>query len=519
MASPHEITSIPPGPGIIRFTTDQSYMTQSETTISVDPANPRHVVGGVNDSRYFLCPSLPVTDCPSSWTQSLSGFGVSTDGGSTVAFSDDIPSLSVGVGTNAELLVSWGDPGVAATTGGNFYYSSLVISPNGSFSGNGVELAVSNSNLWSNPATCKTPEANPTTNPCWKAALVFGSTGSSVSTLEDKPMIAVDRDPKSKTYGDAYIGWDHFNSDGTSSSYLARCDRSLRCTMLSGGPKPVLSGTDPFAAFTTPVVGPDGTVHVTWCNYGTVNALIPITCRQAAMAPGAAAFGSTSTVLNIDGTTYNGLEGYATEQFRTASIPVLAVDDSSTATAHHLYFAIDACTSGNYYDFSGPNTPGNCGASAVLFSSSTDGGSSWSGPIDLSANAPTPSPGTAPADAVTAQPWVTVDPSTGELDVAYYTTQFDRFDHRLDVELAASKNGGSSWSFSRLTPVSIEPDSDPNYYNTSGGFGGSQVTPQFGDYFQAVANSGKLLTSFSATYSAALGTFRTNPYLAVTAEP
>ena len=37
-----------------RFVNDASYMPQTETTVDIDPANINHVVGGVNDFRFFL---------------------------------------------------------------------------------------------------------------------------------------------------------------------------------------------------------------------------------------------------------------------------------------------------------------------------------------------------------------------------------------------------------------------------------------------------------------------------------
>src|SRR5207247_508710 len=77
--------------------------------------------------------------------------------------------------------------------------------------------------------------------------------------------------------------------------------------------------------------------------------------------------------------------GFATEQFRTDSIPVIAVDTSTSS--NNLYFTIAACTSGSYYNFYGPFFPGNCGHSAILFSRSTDGGATWSTPATLSAPA------------------------------------------------------------------------------------------------------------------------------------
>jgi len=52
-----ELASIPVNG--IRFVNDTSYLPQTETTVDVDPANINHVVGGVNDFRFFVCGFLP----------------------------------------------------------------------------------------------------------------------------------------------------------------------------------------------------------------------------------------------------------------------------------------------------------------------------------------------------------------------------------------------------------------------------------------------------------------------------
>ena len=518
------MSSIALPPNTIRFISDSSYMSQSETTVAVDPSATsnatRTVVGGVNDSRYFFCPlfasaTATAANCPSGWTQSLSGFAVSTDGGSSLATTGsdgtdtyDIPSLLAGNPHHPTFLVSWGDPGVAAAPNGLFYYSSLAISP--TTSANGVELSVSNPTLTSDPASCITPLSNPTFNPCWTSTLVFGNLLPSASTFEDKPMITVDMDKTSPYYGDAYVAWDHFFSNGTSASYLARCTTTLTCTMLAGGPLPPISGTDQFAAFTTPVVDSSGNVYVTWCNFGTPTTLMPITCEIRSSGPGGTNFGAPVTVLTLDETqaTGGGLDGYATEQFRTVNIPSLAVGPA-TAKGTPLYFVIDACTAGDYYDFLGQNVlPGNCGASKVLLSSSADGGATWSPAQDLTSGTP---------NAITAQPWVTVDPTSGEVYVAYYTTAYDTlYNHMVDVVLQSSTDGGSIWTATRLTTPSIEPNADPAYFDYMSTFGGAFLVPQFGDYFQATAYDGTVWTSYCATYTAELGTLQTDPYLNVT---
>jgi hypothetical protein len=505
----------------LRFINDGSYFPQTETTVAVDPSNTQHVVGGVNDLRYFFCGALPA-DCPTGYTISLSGFSVSSDGGASLLKSNDIQGLPMAEKnltshkTVQGFLVSWGDPEVVAATDGNFYYASLAIDP---VSGaNGIMIAKSNSQLFS-ANSCSTPLANPVANPCWNARFVFGNLTFSCpaspinivggtcgpSTFEDKDTIAVDTNKHSAFYGSVYIAWDHFFDTGLSSSYIARCTPDLgKCVMVSGGGSSIASATDPFTAFTTVVVGKGGNVYVTWCNYGTFTTLGPISCRTASAPPGGKDYSKPVTVVSFEGAgttfpNYTGLVGFATEQFRTASVPVIAADVSSG----NLYFTVDACTQGSYYAVAAPALPGDCGKSAILFSSSTDGGKTWSAPVTVS------------NPAVNVQPFVTVDQSSGEVHLVYLTTQFDRFNHRIDVVDSYSTNAGATWATARLTTVSNEPNSDPTFYNYLAPFGGSWDVPQYGDYIQAAAANGHLWTLFTADYQSELGTLQADPFLVV----
>lgn len=527
--------SVGGGPGSVpvnalRFLTDQSYLPQTETTLAVGSSgNSTVILGGVNDGRMFFCSplfgaALPASDCPSGWTFSLSGFTAGTPGSnattSTVTVGDDLPGLlytSTLKPVFHGFLISWGDPSVAFDPASHqFFYASLAIDP---FTGdNGIELAHTTSAFWTSPSTCVTPSTTPWANPCWTATLVYGNlTGfladgvaSHVPTsFEDKELIAVDSDAASPYFGSVYVTWDHFFAGGRSASYGSRCTTSLVCTMVSGGGARVLSGADPFVAFTTPVVAGDGSVHVTWCNYGTPTTLGPVSCRVAGSPAGGTSFGSNVTVVSFEGngTTfpgYAGLVGFATEQFRTDSVPVLAVDASGGATNGNLYFTVAACTAPQtYYEFSAPALPGECGRSAVLFSRSTDGGSTWSAPTAVS-----------PSSAwVNAQPWVTVDNSNGAVVVTYYTSAYDPFQHRLDVQATVSNDGGQSFSNVRVTNVSDEPNSDPALFDYTQQFGGSWLVPQFGDYFQAIAVGGVIWTLFSGNYATELGTFQADPFL------
>ncbi len=522
--APADMTSVPVN--AVRFIQDNSYMPQSETTVgTLTSGGTTYVLTGVNDARYFFCSALPAADCPSGWTFSLSGFSLGTASGTTptLLMSDALPGILYRSTVNPTFigfLVSWGDPSIAAAPDGTFYYASLAIDP--STGNNGIMLAKSNANLLSDPTSCVTPRSAPWTNPCWTSAFVYGSLTGFVQghgashvppTFEDKELIAVDNNPSSSFYGDVYISWDHFNADGTSASYLARCTEGLACTMLNGGTMPVLSGSDPFAGFTTPAVAPNGAVYVTWCNFGTFTTLGPITCNVRASAAGGQSFGTTTTVISFDGagTMFPndlGLDGFATEQFRTATIPSLAAygdAGASGAGTNSVFFVIDLCTSRDYYGFFDPLFPGNCGTSGIMFSKSSDGGATFSTPTLLADTG------------VNVQPWVTVDPSNGNVSVVYYTTRFDPFNHRTDVVSQYSTDGGATFTEYRVTNVSDEPNADPAMYDytVGSGFGGSFIVPQYGDYFQALAMNGKLYVVFTGNYAAELGTFQADPFLSI----
>ena len=484
----------------LRFTTDISYSPQTETTIVVDPNNPSHILGGFNDQKFLVCRVIR-TACIGSIPGSGTGFTISTDGGKSIAKSDDLPSVFLG----PFLYNSFGDPSAAATTDGNFFFSTVAFS----IEGFGVLISKSNSSLFDPSVSCNTLQLEPTSNPCWHSVLIF-PTQSFTPTMEDKPLLAVDRDLSSPFFGSVYVAWDHFFDDGTSASYMARCTSDLStCVMVSGGDQPVLSGRDLFVSFTTPVVDKNGAVHVAWCNYGTFVTFGPVLCRIRSSPPGATSFGPVTTIFSFmgAGTTLprdTVTIGWATEQFRTASIPFLAVDMSPKT--NNLYFAIQACSSGHYYvirSFFARDTPGDCGLSDVLFSVSTDGGSTWSFPTNI-AN-----------PAVNDQPFVTVDPVTGHVFVFYYTTQYDPFNHRIDVVASMSSTGGNRFKQIRLTTVSNEPDADPNMYFYFSPAGGALSVPEYGDYFQAVASGGTLWVLFTANYAPEVGTFQTDPFLLI----
>ena len=527
----------------VRFVNDTSYITQDETSVGAFRFGPLaknvYVMGSFNDFRAFFCPgsgSPFIVTCQTPYTGSLTGWTLSQDNGAHVLKGGLVPgpftantvvNETNNNGTSTSVgwrQWSWGDPATVPYCTGplgancGFYQVSLALNP--FFGTNGIELATLSPSLVSTtPVDCTTYDfADPTdffgpqVNPCFAKTFVFGNTtvgfdyllnsSSPPTTFEDKPSAAVDGNPASPNFGNIFIGWDHFNADGTSSAYLAMCTPTLVCTMYSGGGQPAASGPDPYVAWTTPAVDSAGNVFLSWCNYGTAISFGPIECRERAVT-GPGTYDPTHTMFSFMGIAFDvspaqqlpgayAIPGFSTEQFRTANIQTFAADTSgASGLANNLYFAIPVCEGGSFYAIDDPTvSPGNCGYSGIVFARSTDHGASWSAPKILS------------KPAVNIQPTLAVDKVSGKVRVLWYTAAHDPFNHKLDVDQAKSINGGSTFTFNRVTSSSTEPDADPLMFAYPNQFGGSWAVPQFGDYIGAYATGGKVYVLFTGNYKA-----------------
>ena len=159
-------------PGRDRQFIDQT--TQSETAIAV---RGRKVAVGYNDSQKTL---LALTA-----GSNLTGYSFSTNGGRS--FTDG------GVLPNAPGYVNLGDPWMASTRGGRFFYATLAITPEFNL---GVSVARSGNGgrTWTNPV-----EVSPSAG----TLIYFG----------DKEAIATGRDPVVAGRDNAYVAWDDFFCD------------------------------------------------------------------------------------------------------------------------------------------------------------------------------------------------------------------------------------------------------------------------------------------------------------------
>ncbi|HWF44456.1 MAG TPA: T9SS type A sorting domain-containing protein [Candidatus Kapabacteria bacterium] len=155
---------------------------ENETSIAINRKNSKLIVAGANDEAMYnlSMPAYLSTDAGINWKTYR------------------LPTVVDGDATAA------GDPMLVSDDAGNFYYAFLII---GSVSGLS-DLMVAHS------ANGKTWTLG---NP------VLGNTvsdTSSLSTLEDKPTIAVDRGVESPYHGRVYIAWTHFDFSDWTVTYL-----------------------------------------------------------------------------------------------------------------------------------------------------------------------------------------------------------------------------------------------------------------------------------------------------------
>lgn len=110
-----------------------------------------------------------------------------------------------------------------------------------------------------------------------------------------------------------------------------------------------------------------------------------------------------------------------------------------------------------------------CGDADVVMSASKDGGATWSAPAPVNAAA---------QDQFF--PWVKTDRSTNVVNVIFYSSELDAFQHRLQVKLAQINPGAATPDPVSITNILASSLDDPSSDPTLGNF-------FFGDYIGVAA--------------------------------
>ena len=315
----------------------------------------------------------------------------STDGGTTFTGVDlPLPPARTNNGFDFG-----SDPGLAFDSAGNAYYSYIVVFFGKGGGINGTEMAVAHST--DGGAT-------------WTATFFAPETGS--GQFNDKPMITVDTG--TAHHDRVYVAWDHATGNSSSTkngnnvllSYSD--DGGITFSMPVSVSGEVIGKTGGIGA--DPYVTSGGTVHVAWQDYAHGRIL------DAASTDGGQTFSSPHAIASVGGFAFN----IAAENVRGALVYPAC---GSFGTALYCSYMDGSATSTNVY-----------------VAKSIDGGTTWTSTA-------------MPADGDQFNQWLAVDPSTGDVNVAYYATGAHGAAPTI-YTLARSTDGGTTYTAS---PIATAP--------------------------------------------------------------
>jgi len=414
---------------------------QSETSITVNPSNPKMLVGGSNE----------IVRLP------MRGYFSSNGGTSWGAVDLPLPPPATTNGTDFG-----SDPGVAFDTRGNVYYSYIVVFFNRSFTSiQGTEMAVA-----------KSSDGGKT----WPQVTFFNFNSGS-GKFNDKPYIAVDTNPNSPFRDDVYVAWDNasFNAGKSSANNALLFARSadggqtfsspIAVNNLTGGPSSVI-GADPF-------VGPNGEVYVAWHDV-------------------------QNNVLLVN-SSFDG--GVTFGQPQTISPTVVAFDDAIPAMASRHALLYPACDADRSF---GPNRgtlycswmdEAASNGTDIFVARSVDRGASWSTPLRVNDD---------PAGVRKDQfnQWLSVDPTKGSVNLSWNDTRNDPADVKTDIFSSQSTNGGLSFAPNVKVTTAMSDESAANPFADAGNqYGDYEGIVAFGGSIHPIWTDGR----FDGTVDPATG--------------
>ncbi len=363
------------------------------------------------------------SDYPVSTIYGASGF-ISSDGGVTWT-----GSVNGTGGPNS------GDPAVAIGLNGRFYNN--YIADDG---GNGTAHSTNNGATWTHVQVAPNP-----------------------GSLADKNHMWVDNSPTSPYANNLYAAWTDFGGSFDSEIMISRSTDAG----LTWSPKTAISTAIAAGSHNQGVnisTGPNGDVYVTWAVYDSWPSLESTLGFAKSTDGGVTWQPAVRAITNIKGirsqATGGGLLGG--KDMRTASFPSMAVNMQNG----HIYIV-----------WTNIGVPGvNTGTERdVYLAKSTDGGATWGTAVRVNQD-----------DANNGKdqwfPWISCDPVTGFLVVAFYDSRDFPSNDQANTYVAISRNDGTSWEDFRVSDASWSGD------GSGTGFSANYA----GDYIGISARNGKV---------------------------
>jgi hypothetical protein len=321
----------------------------------------------------------------------------STDGGKNWG-GVDLP-LPPAIGTNG---IDFGsDPSLAFDTRGNLFYSYIVV-----FFSNGAGTSINGTEM----SVARSTDGGKT-----YPGVTFFSFEGGQNHFNDKPMITADRNTSSRFRDNIYVAWDAASGGSTGGGVRVAASADHGATFsVTRADDPLGPGRSIGAS---PAVGPGGELYVAWNDYAA-NAI-----AFNRSFDGGKTWDSQRTVSTKNAPFDVGIPA---ESFRRALVyPSLGVDTSTGPHRGRLYCSWMDLTPSNITD--------------IFISYSDDKGLTWSAPQPVTDRG---------YFADRFDHWMSVDPTNGDVNVAFYDTRFDTtsFRYMTDYFLTQSKDGGATFS-------------------------------------------------------------------------
>jgi len=465
LGPPEEIAAVEVAAGSldVRVNQDFSLRPQNETNIAVNPFSPNMLVAGANDYRL----GNPIG----------AAFYASFDNGAT--WDDGIPPyplLAVTHGDRAppqlrffESPFGAGDPVLAfgrpraAGFGTPFvvYYAYLAVSA--SFCEHGLFVSRS-----SNGLTWTRPVVPPLLPPKGLFTPVYWDSENDCGIFNDKPWLAVDTSGGPHD-GRVYLTFTRFEfrnqrfrespifmsfSDDNALTWSDPIEVSGSSLTLCRAQVRGKEGRCDESQFSSVVVGPDGTLYIAFVNQQALGAadgfrnqyLVTKVNPDTLQVSGP--FRAAGLIDGLDDFPVNtfGQSTLCNSNFRLNSAGNLAMDPRGSA----LYVVFTDNRNGSSFRSTQVSQDGLFGCPTgtttdadVFIVKSSDGGVTWSPPLRVNQDPP----GNGKDQWF---PFAAVAPD-GRVDVMFYDRSEDPLNHFAHVHLARSRDGGATWSDSRIS--------------------------------------------------------------------
>jgi hypothetical protein len=412
----------------IRVNQDCSLRRQAEEVVVVNPVNPENILAGQNDSR------IGFNHC---------GYDFSNDGGNT--WGDMLPPFWQFVLLDGHLADFCSDPTVTFDSVGNAYIGGLLLelfnAPNA--------LIAMKSNAGINGSFYHSPVPGPfQTYSDVPVGVITNDNDPNIGN--DKPLIVADSHPGSIKKNNVYATWTRFfdNSDSpinfsqsvdggaTWSTPIEISGAAAFCSVGSGEANPNACDQDQGS---DPVVGPDGTVYVTFGNGNTPgfghNQILMVSCPMTADCSKAASWAGPFKVQDLfdlqpvgpAGGCPGGRQCLPPNDYRMDDFVEISI---SVDNASRLYVVWGDFRNGQTGPCTGANPKPPCD-NDVFYTVSTDHGATWSAATQIT-----------PAGSAQWQPWSVVSPDGSKLFAAYYDRSYGdcEFTGCNDITLAVIRD-------------------------------------------------------------------------------